>query len=319
MSGDTVRWGTHQAVLPGLRDRVEVLTDTRAIRLVLDGTRCGGVEVADGFGTRVLEADHVVIAGGSIETPLLLMRSGIGPADQLAAAGIPVVLDRPAVGADLQDHPWATLTVVATDPTAPAVRPVNGVLLRYEVEPSDRVEAHLYPHQAAPYVPGADPADVLVGIGLMRAVSRGSVRLDADGEPEIRLAQLTAPADRTAFHRVLDDAAAYIDDRVATGVFVQPQDAWWRRDDLDAAIAEHLDTYGHLVGTCRMGTDPEAVVDPALRVAGLSGVTVADASIMPASPRANTMLTTMMIGFRAGRFIAAELAARAAQQKEPVA
>jgi choline dehydrogenase len=308
VSGDTVRWGTHQAVLPLLRNHVELLGDITAMRLVIVDGRCAGVEVADRLGTRVLEADHVVVAGGSIETPLLLMRSGIGPADQLAAAGVPVLIDRPAVGSNLQDHPWATLTVRAADPTAPAQRPVNGVLLRYEIEPADRVEVHLYPHQAAGYVPEAHPAEVLVGIGLMRAVSRGSVVLSASGEPEIRLAQLSAPADRSAFLALLADADAYIEDRVKSGVFEEPEDAWWRADDLDAAVAAHLDTYGHLVGTCRMGTDADAVVDPALGVVGVEALTVADASVMPVIPRANTMLTTMMIGARAAQFVAAALA-----------
>ncbi|GIF23680.1 choline dehydrogenase [Actinoplanes tereljensis] len=288
-----VRYGVHQALLPGLRPHLRA--GTTAKRLLFDGTRCVGVETSAG----TIDADHVVLCAGSVETPALLLRSGIGPAADLAAAGIPLVHDAPEVGANLQDHPWTVLQVRAADPEAPGLRPVNGVLLRYEILADDRVEVHLYPHQAKPYLPDADPADVFLGLGLMRAISRGSVRLAVDGTTEVHLNHLGDPQDAKAFDLLLDDARAALD--ALSDVLIEPADAWWRADN-----PPPLESYGHLVGTCRMGTDPGAVVDPTLAVAGVTGLSVADASIMPTSPRANTMLASMMIGLRGAALVLPE-------------
>ncbi|GAA2514279.1 GMC family oxidoreductase N-terminal domain-containing protein [Winogradskya consettensis] len=291
-----VRYGVHEALLPRLRPHLRA--NTTAKRLLFDGTRCVGVETDTG----TISADHVIVCAGSVESPALLLRSGIGPAADLAEAGIPLVHDAPEVGANLQDHPWTVLQIRATDPAAPALRPVNGVLLRYEILGDDRVEVHLYPHQAQPYLPDADAADVFLGLGLMRAISRGSVRLAPDGTTEVHLNHLGDPQDAKAFDLLLDDAQAALD---ALGdVLVPPDNPWWQDRN---QLPDHLESYGHLVGTCRMGTDPGAVVDPTLTVAGVTGVSIADASIMPASPRANTMLTSMMIGLRGAALVADHL------------
>ena len=314
MIGDGRRWGAHAAYMSGLRDRAELVAQTTVRRLRLVDGVCTGVEVHGPNGPAFIAADHVVLAAGAVGSPAILLRSGVGPRTLLESVGVDTVVDRAAVGADLQDHPWATLQVAGSDPDAAGRRPVNGSLLRYEVSgdgvpADDRVEVHLYPHQAQPYVPEADPRDVLVGIGLMRAHSRGSVQIDAAGEPVVRLGHLGDPADRAAFTAVLHDAIAYIDDMVAGGVFLEPEDAWWRADDPVAAAIERLESYGHLVGTCRMGTDADAVVDEALSVRGLAGVSIADASVMPTSPRANTMLASFAVGHRAAALIGAALAA----------
>jgi choline dehydrogenase len=307
MVGNGRRWGTHAAVLPSLRSRITLRSATEVTRLVFDGDRCIGAEVVGLNGAETLTADHVVLSAGTFNSPAVLLASGIGPADQLAAAGIPVRLDAPEVGRNLQDHPWSVLQVRATDATAPGVRPVNGALLRYEVEADDHVEVHLYPHQAKPYIPDADPADVIVGIGLMRATSRGTITLASDGSIEVRLGALETAQDKRAWLAVIADATRYIDAMVDAGVFEAPVDPWWKRDDLDAAITAELGSYGHAIGTCRMGDDDLAVVDQRLAVRGFSGLSIADASVMPASPRANTMLASMMVGWRAADFLADEL------------
>ena len=302
------RWGAHAAYMPLLRGRVQLRSEVEVRALVVDDHgACVGVRIADADGESVLTADHVILAAGAIGSPAILLRSGIGPRHTLNEAGIETIVDSPAVGTNLQDHPWVTLQVAAVNEEAPGLRPVNGSLLRYEVEPTDRVEVHLYPHQARPYVPDAHPRDVLVGIGLMRAISRGEVRVDEHGAPVIRLAHLTDPADRTAFGVVLDDARAYVRDMVDAGVFHPTPDAWWDVNDAVAAAEERLESYGHLVGTCRMGTDSGSVVDPDLAVRGIAGVSVIDASIMPVSPRANTMLASLAIGWHGAGLVAARL------------
>ncbi|GAA1695816.1 FAD-dependent oxidoreductase [Microbacterium sediminicola] len=306
------RWGAHAAFMPGVRERVTLVADAVVRALRIEDGVCAGVVVQRDGREELLAADHVVLAAGAVGTPALLQRSGIGSADLLEGLGIDLVLDRPAVGTNLQDHPWLTLQVPGADPEAAGQRPVNGTLLRYEVEPDDRVEVHLYPHQAQPYIPDADPRDVLVGIGLMRAVSRGSIEIDASGEPVVKLRHLTAPADRAAFATVLADAIAYVDDMIADGVFLEPEDPWWRCDDPVEAAILRLESYGHIVGTCRMGTDEDAVVDETLALRGVSGVSVIDASIMPVSPRANTMLTSFAIGWRGGEMLRDTLTTSAA-------
>jgi choline dehydrogenase len=303
------RWGTHAAVLPRLRDRVTLRSSTEVERLVLEHGECVGVEVNGPNGRETLYADHVVLSAGAFNSPAILMRSGIGPRAVLDAADVPVIVDLPGVGENLQDHPWSVLTVRSTDATAPAARPVNGALLRYEIESDDHLEVHLYPHQALPYLPDADPADVLVGIGLMRATSRGAITLAADGELEVRMNHLDSDQDRRAWRALLADATRYIDDMVEAGVFEALETPWWKADDLDAAIAANQDSYGHAVGTCQIGTDdnPLAVVDASLAVRGVGRLSIVDASVIPVSPRANTMLASMAVGWRGGEMLAQSL------------
>ncbi len=300
------RWGTHAALLPDLRSALTLRSSTVATRLVIESGRCVGVEVDGPNGAETLMADHVICCAGAYGSPELLLRSGIGPSAMLAAAGLEVVADLPGVGTNLQEHPWSVLEVRAVDPAAPGARPVNGSLLRYEVAEvtDDRVEAHIYPHQARPYLPDAAADEVFVGVGLMRAISRGSVELDPAGETQIAVNLLSAAQDRVAYASALAHADAYVRTMVDAGVFQAPTDPWWREGE--TAWAEHVITYGHAVGTCAMGGDGDAmaVVDERLSVRGVAGLSVADASVMPVSPRANTMLSSMMIGWRAGQMLA---------------
>jgi choline dehydrogenase len=312
MIGNGRRWGTHAAVLPDLRGAITLRSSTVVTRLVIEDGRCAGVEVDGPNGPEILSADHVIASAGTYGSAELLLRSGIGPAAMLEAAGINVVADLPGVGTNLQEHPWSVMGVRSVDPDAPGVRPVNGSLLRYEIPEitDDRVEAHIYPHQARPYLPEADADEVFVGIGLMRAVSRGSVQLDAEGRTRIALNLLSAEPDRIAYASALAHADEYVRDMVGAGVFHEPEDVWWRRGE--AEWAANVITYGHAVGTCAIGSDddPAAVVDEQLRVRGVACLSVADASVMPVSPRANTMLSSMMVGWRAGQMLAAEFADR---------
>jgi choline dehydrogenase len=305
------RWGAHAALLPELRGALTLRSSTVATQLRFESGVCTGVEVDGPNGIELLEADRVICCAGAYGSAELLLRSGIGPAATLQAAGIDVISDLPGVGANLQEHPWAVMRVQAVDPQAPGRRPVNGVLLRYEVPglEHDRVEAQIYPHQSLPYFPDADPGEALVGVGLMRAISRGSVTLDESGQTRIAINMFSAEQDRIAFASALAHADEYVEAMIADGVFHAPQDRWWRRGE--SAWAEHVITYGHALGTCAMGSgdDPDAVVDQHLSVRGVSRLSVADASVMPVSPRANTMLASMMVGWRAGEIVAGELLA----------
>lgn len=127
---DEGRWGTHAGVLPLVRDAVDVRAGTQVQRLVFEGTRCVGADVLGPQGPERLRAGHVVLCAGAFGTPLLLLRSGIGPEADLRQAGIELVSALDGVGANLQDHPWCLLDVTAAELADIEARPVSGALLR---------------------------------------------------------------------------------------------------------------------------------------------------------------------------------------------
>ena len=293
------RWGTHAAVLPLIRGLVDLRAGTHVERLVFDGTRCVGADVTGPDGPGRLHADRVVLCAGAFGTPLLLMRSGIGPEPVLREAGVDLHTALPGVGENLQDHPWCLLDVQVTDVADIEARPVSGSLLRYEL-PGDHVEAEIFPWQTRPYDPSVPAAQVSFTAALMTPLSRGRLTLTPGG-PRIQARHLAEDQDAARMAEIVTATADFADGLAATGLVRLPEDPWWRAGDLAAACRRQAGTYNHHSGTCRMG-DPAApgtVVDPRLRVLGVTGLLVADSSIMPVIPRANTNLAAMMIGHRA--------------------
>jgi choline dehydrogenase len=136
--------------------------------------------------------------------------------------------------------------------------------------------------------------------------SRGLLSLTPDGV-RIQARHLTDDSDAARMAEIVTTTAQLIDELAAAGQLTVPADAWWRTDDLVAACRLVVGTYNHHSGTCRMGdpSDPDTVVDPALNVVGVDGLSVADSSILPSIPRANTNLTSMMVGHRAAGFLRA--------------
>ena len=297
------RWGTHAAVLPLIRGLVDLRAGTHVERLVFDGTRCVGAEVTGPDGTGRLHADRVVLCAGAFGTPLLLMRSGIGPEQVLREAGVELLTALPGVGENLQDHPWCLLDVQVTDVADIEARPVSGSLLRYEL-PGEHVEAEIFPWQTRPYDPSVPEAQVSFTAALMTPLSRGRVTLTPGG-PRIQARHLAEEQDAARMAGIVTATADFVDELAATGLLRRPEDPWWRAGDLAAACRRAVGTYNHHSGTCRMG-DPAApgtVVNPRLRVLGVRGLSVADSSILPVIPRANTNLAAMMIGYRAAELL----------------
>jgi choline dehydrogenase len=303
---DGGRWGTHAAVLPLVRPAVSVRSSTTVQRLVFEGTRCVGADVLGPDGAERLLAQRVVLCAGAFGSPLLLLRSGIGPEAVLRAAGIDPLAALEGVGANLQDHPWCLLDVEAADATCIEARPVSGSLLRYELpgEPGEHVEAEVFPWQTRPYVPSAPASQVSFTAALMTPLSRGRLTLTPDGAA-VQARHLTDERDATRLAEIVETTAQLVDELAAAGLVRVPADAWWRADDIAAACRRVVGTYNHHCGTCRMGdpAHPGTVVDPALNVVGVAGLSVADSSILPTIPRANTNLTAMMIGHRAAEFV----------------
>jgi choline dehydrogenase len=281
-----------------------------------------GVEYTDAEGrAHTARSASVVLCAGTLRTPQLLMLSGIGPAAELAAHGIEVVADLPGVGRNLHDHPIVSAgwPVTRGETWADAASPENTE--RYATSRRGPLASV---GQAAAFLrcgPGAPAPDVqltpmlmdftamsLSGfsciVTLLTPESRGSVRLhpgDPHAAPLVDPAYLTDEADAprliAGLRRALDVGSA-APMRAFLGPANQPEADWDDNRMLDY-VRDSLTSMNHPVGTCRSGTDDASVVDPELRVHGVRGLRVADASIIPDIVRGNTNATAVMIGERA--------------------
>jgi choline dehydrogenase len=289
---------------------LEVLTGARARRLLFEGSRVTGVEYESrGRLERARAAAEVVLCAGVIGSAQLLLLSGIGPAADLRSLGIAPVVDLPGVGANLHDHVHAPLvfaTEHAPDSDLRGTSPVQAQLFwRSDGRlPTPDLQA-VYFNRPMP-APGAIAPEhgFTIGTLIVRPASRGTLRLasaDPDAPPLLDPQTYACEADMAAmlFGVELTRALA------ATDALAE----WGAREidpgpDVDGAALEHwvrertLSSH-HQVGTARMGVDALAVVDPQLRVHGVDGLRVADASIMPAVTSGNTHAPATMIGERA--------------------
>jgi choline dehydrogenase len=330
-----VRWNAAFAYLDPVRDRpnLTIRGNVLADRLVLERGRVTAVEVITPSGPARVEAGEVVVSAGAYGSPALLLRSGIGPADQLAALGIEPLHPLAGVGENLHDHPAMLQTYAGTPALRDALRGHMGrVTLREEGTIAKARSAlcrrafdlHIYP-VASPYwnlppgawdAPGFDYAAqnygggadwlITIPVATLTPLARGSVRLasrDPQVAPVLDHGNLTDPQDR--------DLAVLLDGlEIARGLAAQPPLAELIGPQVGpppelldrAALQEHVRLssvhYYHPVGTCRMSpaSDPLAVVDAAGRVHGLEGLRVADCSIMPVVPRANTNIPAVVVG-----------------------
>jgi choline dehydrogenase len=308
------------------RADLTVLTGATARRVVTKNHAVTGVEYTDAEGRRsTAQSPSVVLCAGTLRTPHLLMLSGIGPADELAAQGIEVVADLPGVGRNLHDHPIVTAgwPVTRGETWADATSPENTE--RYAVSRRGPLASI---GQAAAFLrcgPGAPAPDVqltpmlmdftamaLSGfsciVTLLTPRSRGSVRLrpgDPHAAPVVDPAYLTDEADAPCLieglRRALDLGSA-ASMRACIGAENLPK-ADWDDTRMLSFARDSLMSMNHPVGTCRSGTDDASVVDPELRVHEVRGLHVADASIMPDIVRGNTNATAVMIGERAADLI----------------
>lgn len=307
------------------RPNLTVRPWSQVTRLLFTGTRVTGVEYvreepatgraraaagAGGAGGRqVLESvrvsREVIVAAGAIESPKILMLSGLGPADHLREHGIPVRLDLPGVGANLHDHPrigvrWKGLT------TLPGSSVSAGLL------------AHSGVNRGAPdlqfYVGrGLSAPDTAIAFSVVvgRPHSRGTIRLRSANPleaPVIRAGYFTDDRDMAAavegvrLARAIAGGKAY--DRLR-GAAESPLETEATAAQIRAFIRRTAATIYHPGGTCRMGRGGDVVVDPQLRVRGVEGLRVADASVMPTVVNCQTHAACVMIGERAAAFIGA--------------
>jgi len=317
------------------RPNLTVLSGAQATRVLIEDRRAVGVEVSQHGRLSLVHArKEVVLSGGAYNSPQLLMLSGIGPAAQLAALGIPVQVDAPGVGRDLSEHPlvymtfaardasflnelrfdraaWSVLRWIATGKGPFASQITSGVQMlrtRPELERPNiqlvflpvRLDAKLW------YPFGKRQSHVLsVMVMQLHPESRGTVELrssDPLAKPRIDLNLLSTPTD---FADIRGGIAAVREIFAASPLreMVEKEIAPGSDADLDDFIRNNLKITQHPTGTCRMGEDPGAVVDSHLRVKGISGLRVVDASVMPTVPGANINAAVIMVAERASDLI----------------
>jgi choline dehydrogenase len=285
---------------------------------------------------------EVIVCASTVGSPALLMRSGIGPGEHLRELGIEVVCDRQTVGENLQEHAAVPINKFVNVPTynsqtgrlhmlqhglqywlfkkgpmvTPAVQAMALVRTRPELEQPD-VQLHFLPlsydiePQSTSASSGAMDArpTVMISVSTCRPGGRGKVRLrsaKAQDLPRIMHSLLSDPNDVNTLgagcNLIESIFSAPTWKSIVTGARSPPA-APTRAEDWEPYIRSHATICYHPVGTCRMGADPDAVVDLQLRVNDIEGLRVADASVMPTPPSANTNATSIMIGERAADFI----------------
>ena len=298
-----------------LRDNLTIRADTTVARVVVEGGRAVGVEVvgADGRPERI-GARLVVLSAGAIHTPGILVRSGVGRRDELERLGIEPVAVVDGVGANLSDHPAVLVAMTAKAPehVAPDL-PLVQTISRYTTDHSDQpLDVNIELITRIPRRRG--PAAFGLAASVEWIEGRGQVRqrsADPGDSPVIESAFGTNEQDVARTVAVLGDALAIARRPELAELYhdiVFPDPGRSGPDDL-AALARRASGSGyHPVGTAAMGPadDPGAVVDQYGRCHAIDGLVVADASIMPTVPRANTNLTSIMIGEHIGEWVRTE-------------
>ena len=313
MVKDNVRQSQAVAFLRPVMDapNLTVLTGTRARKLLFEGGRCVGVETNAG---ELRAEGEVVVCAGAIESPKLLMLSGIGPAAELARAGVDVAVDLPGVGENLHDHLLSPIVCSSSRPMPPVVpgtTPLHAHLFARSRADLPAPDTQPLVFHVPAYLPGMEgpPDGFTLMAGMIRPQSRGRLSLasaDPDAPPVIDPAYLAEEADLDALHwsfeqmREISRAGA-LADWLAEELYPGP--AVTSPEDVRNYVRDTAVTYHHPVGTCKMGVDELAVVDPQLRVRGIDGLRVADASVMPTVPGGNTHAPVTMIGERAADLV----------------
>ncbi|POF30836.1 GMC family oxidoreductase [Roseibium marinum] len=313
------RWSSATGYLFPILDspHLTVLTGSLTIGLVIEKGRCIGVRhLVDGDIVETRATGEVILAAGAIDTPRLLMLSGIGKANDLKALGIPPVLDLPGVGRNLQDHPLIQACVFrASRPLGAKTDNGGGTMLNWKSRPDlEQPDVHAFPVQGN----SAEPAlretydmsgEVFaIGFGLMRSKSTGYMKMltnDPRGPLELQPNYLAEASDMealvSAYHTIASLAGTKAFRDLSAGLLAP--DRPLEGSDLKAFIRQGCSTFFHTCGTARMGTDDLAVTDPRLKVRGIEGLRISDASVIPIIPTCNTHAPVTMIGERAADFL----------------
>lgn len=323
------------------RTNLEVRTDAQATRVLFEGTRASGVEFRQGGALqRVLARREVILAAGALQSPQLLLLSGVGPGAALQAMGLPVVAHSPEVGENLQDHLQHRLTFKCTQPittnddlaswwrsariglqwllqrSGPLAIGINqGGIFARVMPQSDRPDIQFHVATLSADMAGARPhpfPGFTLSVCQLRPTSRGHIRLKSP-DP------FAAPAITANYLSTTDDCACAVASvRFARRLAATPSLSPYVREEMkpgpgvaddDAALLQWCRDAGatifHPAGSCRMGSDATAVLDPRLRVRGVAGLRVVDCSVMPTLVSGNTNAPVAMIAERTSDWIRA--------------
>ena len=334
------RWSTANAYLrPALKRRNCRLTRAFARKVVIENGRAVGVEVSRNGKVEVIRAkQEVIIAASAINSPKLLMLSGIGPAAHLAEHGINVVADRAGVGKNLQDHLELYIQQAATKPVSlfkywnvfgKAMIGAQWLFTKTGLGASNQFESagfirsragEKYPDIQFHFLPIAVRYDGKVAaeghgfqahVGPMRSPSRGEVTLNSanpDDNPKIVFNYMSHEQDWIDFRKAIRlTREIFAQDAFAEyrGKEIQPGENAQSDEELDDFIREHAESAYHPCGTCKIGRadDPMAVVDPSCRVIGVDGLRLADSSIFPRITNGNLNGPSIMVGEKAADHI----------------
>jgi len=334
------RWSAANAYLkPALKRKNVTLVKGFARRVVIENQRATGVEIEANKQIQVVKARReVIVAASSINSPKILMLSGIGPGAHLQENGIQVVADRPGVGRNLQDHMELYIQQESTKPITlnSVLNPFSKALIgaqwlffrtglgatnHFEAAAFVRSQACVdYPDIQYHFIPAAVRYDGKAAakshgfqahVGPMRSKSRGSVTLrspDARAKPVIRFNYMSHPDDWTEFRHCIRLTREIFGQKAFDnfrGKEISPGNHVQSDEDLDAFIRDHAESAYHPCGTCKMGRadDLMSVVDPECRVIGVEGLRVADSSIFPRVTNGNLNAPSIMTGEKAADHI----------------
>ena len=334
------RWSAANAYLrPALKRPNLTMVSGLARRVLFDGKRATGIEIARGSSIETITANReVILAASSINSPKLLKLSGIGPAAELAQHGIEVLADRPGVGANLQDHLELYIQQECTQPISlysklnlfsKGLIGLEWLLFKSGLGATNHFESAAflrskagveYPDIQYHFLPvairydGKSPAKshgFQAHVGPMRSKSRGTVTLrsaDPNDAPVIQFNYMSHEDDWADFRHCIRLTRNIFGQDAFTpyrGREISPGEDVASDEQLDAFISEAVESAYHPSGTCRMGatSDPMAVVDPECRVIGVEGLRLADSSIFPRIPNGNLNGPSIMVGEKASDHI----------------
>ncbi|WP_434063201.1 GMC family oxidoreductase [Glutamicibacter ectropisis] len=318
---DGQRINTWKSYLKPVRGQATIITGAEVHSVIVEGGAVTGVNYRQDGQMRQLNADHVVLSAGALGSPQILLRSGIGPAAELQDIGIDAVHDLPGVGKNLHDHLLAPVIAETTTRDIPAPR--QGVSVsqshlfaksREDLEVPDTQPIFF----AVPmYSPGMDPVEgtaFTLHSGIVTPYSRGELTLSGPGLDDpvnIDLNALADPRDMEAFLFSIKQCRQMVQQDALAGSWgakeIYPGPEVQDDEQLENYIRNNVVTYHHQVGTCAMGVGEHAVVDPELKVQGLNGLRVIDASIMPKITTGNTNAPSILIGEQGAKFMLKEL------------